>query len=220
MDEVIETPAESAETPIPTEVKEVTPVGVTPELYELPDGRKVDGTTLHKEYTENLLPEFTRRSQELAALKQAPVPQINQPTNQNYWEDPNWQPATIAEFRQSIKDADVYERTIQAQLEAQQREAIQAEVGQQLADIKANDKDLNENELFAHAHKFGFTDLHKAYENYSLIKGVTKSTEQRVAKNMTQRGAPVAGVPTGSASVDLSKFSSPLEALRFLKGSK
>ena len=38
------------------------------ELYELPDGRKVDASTLSKEWKENFYPEFTRRSQRLADI--------------------------------------------------------------------------------------------------------------------------------------------------------
>ena len=38
-------------------------------LYKLPDGREVSGDDLYKEHTEKLLPEFTRRSQELAEYK-------------------------------------------------------------------------------------------------------------------------------------------------------
>lgn len=39
------------------------------ELFELPDGRKVDSSTLSKEWKENFYPEFTRRSQQLADIK-------------------------------------------------------------------------------------------------------------------------------------------------------
>lgn len=41
------------------------------QTYKLPDGREVSADELHQEYTEKLLPEFTRRSQELAKLKKA-----------------------------------------------------------------------------------------------------------------------------------------------------
>ena len=39
------------------------------ELFELPDGRKVDSATLSKEWKENFYPEFTRRSQKLAEIE-------------------------------------------------------------------------------------------------------------------------------------------------------
>ena len=41
------------------------------ELFELPDGRKVDSSTLSKEWKENFYPEFTRRSQKLADIERA-----------------------------------------------------------------------------------------------------------------------------------------------------
>ena len=40
-------------------------------LYKLPDGREVTADEVFKEYTENLLPEFTRRSQKLKAYEKA-----------------------------------------------------------------------------------------------------------------------------------------------------
>jgi len=43
--------------------------GSPSKLYKLPDGREVTADEVYKEYVENLLPEFTRRSQELAELK-------------------------------------------------------------------------------------------------------------------------------------------------------
>jgi predicted NAD-dependent protein-ADP-ribosyltransferase YbiA (DUF1768 family) len=57
------------ETEQPTE--EQSTKGETPEkeLFELPDGRKVDSSTLSKEWKENFYPEFTRRSQKLADIE-------------------------------------------------------------------------------------------------------------------------------------------------------
>lgn len=43
----------------------------TVKLYKLPDGREVSAEDLHKEYAEKLLPEFTRKSQKLAAFEKA-----------------------------------------------------------------------------------------------------------------------------------------------------
>ena len=39
------------------------------EVFELPDGRKVDAKTLSKEWKENFYPEFTRRSQKLSEFQ-------------------------------------------------------------------------------------------------------------------------------------------------------
>lgn len=40
-------------------------------LYRLPDGREVTADDVYREYTEKLLPEFTRRSQRLSELEKA-----------------------------------------------------------------------------------------------------------------------------------------------------
>jgi predicted NAD-dependent protein-ADP-ribosyltransferase YbiA (DUF1768 family) len=58
---------DSAEQPVTEQsTKSETP---EKELYELPDGRKVDSATLSKEWKENFYPEFTRRSQKLAEIE-------------------------------------------------------------------------------------------------------------------------------------------------------
>jgi len=41
------------------------------ELYDLPDGRKVDGKTLSKEWKENFYPDYTRKSQKLSEFEKA-----------------------------------------------------------------------------------------------------------------------------------------------------
>lgn len=233
--EILEQPTDSVETPSPEVIEtpqspEVTPAEVTnanevqDELYKLPDGREVDGATLYKEYTENLLPDYTRKSQELARLK-TPTPETqlnNNTTYERYWEDPNWQPSTIQELRQSIRDAETYERQLQETQTLEQRQQVEAEIKKQIEDIKAVDKDLNENELFAHAHKFGFSNLKVAHDNLQLVKGREKAVEKRVVQNITKRnGEPVAGVPSGAGvntGVDLSKFSNAQEALDYIAG--
>lgn len=45
--------------------------GSEQELFELPDGRKVDASSLSKEWKEKFYPEFTKRSQELSELRKA-----------------------------------------------------------------------------------------------------------------------------------------------------
>lgn len=221
-------PSVGVETSIPAENPEATPAEVVsePELYKLPDGREVDGETLYKEYTENLLPDYTRKSQELARLRGSnppASPQLNNnQTYERYWEDPNWQPSTVQELRQSFRDAEVYERQLQDTQATEQRQQVEAEIKKQLEDLKAVDKDLNENELFAHAHQFGFSNLKLAHDNLQLVKGREKAVEKRVVQNITRRkGEPVAGIPAGAGAntgVDLSKFSNAQEALEYIAG--
>jgi predicted NAD-dependent protein-ADP-ribosyltransferase YbiA (DUF1768 family) len=65
------TPVETISNEQPAEEQSETTKSETPEkeLFELPDGRKVDSTTLSKEWKENFYPEFTRRSQKLAEIE-------------------------------------------------------------------------------------------------------------------------------------------------------
>ena len=82
----IESPSEETKTESPAEKVEATePVEPKVELFELPDGRKVDGQTLAKEFKENFIPEFTRKSQELAELKKGTtITNDNKPADNPY----------------------------------------------------------------------------------------------------------------------------------------
>jgi len=99
----------SAETPEP----EAAPVAETPEvepetpetpaeadLYELPDGRKVDGQTLAKEWKENFLPDYTRKSQELAAKDPGQLPTE---TPEDPFADPDYVPGSYREVVDAAK---------------------------------------------------------------------------------------------------------------------
>jgi len=106
--EPVATPAEPVATP------------AEPELYELPDGRKVDAVTLTKEWKENFLPEFTRKSQALAAKET--VPNINnKPTDP--FSDPEFVPQTYAELAEAIE-----QRTLQ-KIENEKQAALEARQG-------------------------------------------------------------------------------------------
>ena len=85
------------ETPVveqPQATETVTSETSVAEQYEL-DGKLVDGKTVYETY-KNLMPEFTRKSQELAALKQSIAPKAEEkPTNNpNPLDNPEWQPDT------------------------------------------------------------------------------------------------------------------------------
>lgn len=167
-----------------------------PVLYKLPDGRQVDAAGLQREY-ENLLPEFTRKSQELAALKTTTQPIT---TEQPAWKDPNFAPTSWAEAIEIAKAEALREMTAKA-TEAQQAEAaVRTNVETQLAEIKATDPKVDENALFEHAVKYGFNDLKAAHSNYKAMKDVALTTEQRVLKNLGTRAAdPIATTPTPPA---------------------
>lgn len=191
----------------PTEPQE--PVQPTePELYELPDGRKVDANTLSKEWKENFYPEYTRKSQELAQVKQ-PI-QVT-PSEQKE----EWIPQTYDEIIEKAKQ-EVFksiEQTEQQKIETQQR--IETEVLTQLESLKKVDPSLNENALFQHAMKYKFTDLQLAHQNMKDMNLLVKSVQETTAKNIAKRNDPVSITPgAGVGRPDPRNFSSATDYLR------
>jgi len=205
---VVETPTPS-ETPTPEVKKEETPVvpdstevpgtenPKTENLMELPDGRKVSPEEFQKQWKEHFYPEFTRKSQELARLKEGnpQKPGVNNPDEPATpeWKDPNYEPKTYAEIIEiATKEAEA--RIFQKQ-EAENKARLEVEnrVAQDLAEIKKLDPNLDESKLFAHANKYGFTDLKSAHANYADVQAMILATEGKVLKNIQKREVPVAG---------------------------
>jgi hypothetical protein len=226
-------PAPSPE--VPAEEKEVTadPAPENPEakdepvLYETPDGRKVDAVTLQKEWKENFLPEFTRKSQELADLKRGKDP-ISTPDNEPEWKKPDYVPKDYAEVIELAKREAINEIQSSAKAEEQRIAAVQAEVDTQLSEIKTADPKLNEDALFTHANKYGFRDLKVAYANMKDMQKVVVDTEARTVKNLKTREAdPISTTPGGEITEDngydprsMSQFDSANAYYAYLRGKK
>lgn len=183
-----ETPAREApkvdpEPPAPDATK------IEPDTYDLPDGRKVDGKTLMKEWKENFLPDYTKKAQELAALKRGEKPEINKPSDDDIpdWKKPDYVPETYAELAEKIEQ-EILDKAKKAQekQEAEQK-ALTDAIESDIAEIKKIDPSIDENLIFAHANKFGFRDLKQAHTNYKAMKEVELATEQRVLKNIQTR---------------------------------
>lgn len=199
------TPAETVEKP------------TEPELYELPDGRKVDAGTLSKEWKENFYPDYTRKSQELAKVKTPEVPlQDNKTTDPHA--DPAWVPQSYAELLQVAEQRALQAVEAKEQARIESRQVLENEVSTQLDTIKKTDPTLNENALFLHATKYGFRDLKQAHQNMKDMSELAKSVQQTTAKNIAKRSDPVSVSPgaTGAKS-NPSNFSSATEYLRSLK---
>lgn len=199
-------PKETTEPVVPTE----------PTLYELPDGRKVDAETLATEFRENFLPEFTRKSQELSALKNPPITNPTPPTNP--YADPNYVPQTYEEIiaEAERRALDKFEGKQKAEAELQQ--TIEQEVANQLTEVKKADSKIDENALFLHATKYGFRDLRVAYQNMKDMNLIAKKVEQTTVKNITKRADPVStanGQPNGTQP-DPRAFGSARDYLRSL----
>lgn len=207
------TPAPSStETP---EVPSVDPVPPVAELFELPDGRKVDAVTLQSEWKENFYPEFTRRSQELAELKKGPAPEVPK----SPYADPEYVPQSYEELIKAAEER-VFQTIAQREEEQKaQQSAVENAVVQQLTEVKKIDPTVNENQLFLHANKYGFRDLSLAYQNMKDMASVVKTVQKNTAENIAKRNDPVSVAPGGSVGTrpDPSAFGSAIEYMRSLK---
>lgn len=207
----VETPAVPPEAPVEPEVPAVP---AEPELYELPDGRKVDAATLATEFKENFLPEFTRKSQELAALKNPP---ITEPPQSPY-ADPDYIPKSYEEIIQAAKEAALTELAQKEAARIEQEKAIETAVAEQLTEIKKADPTVNENQLFLHANKYGFRDLRIAHQNMKDMNLLAKNVQKQTADNIQKRQDPVSVNPGAIGNVpDPSNFSTARDFLRSLK---
>lgn len=214
------------ETPEPTEPTEpetpaATEEPVTPteepkeELYELPDGRKVDAETLTKEWKENFLPDYTRKSQALATKEQN---LNNQPTNP--LDDPNYTPQTYAELAAQIEAQTLAKIEARETAKVEQQKALEIAIETQLAEIKKVDPNLNENALFLHANKYGFRDLKQAHQNLKDMSDVMKKVQTTTAANIAKRADPVSASPGALGSrPEPSQFATAVEYLNAVKAS-
>ena len=214
------TPADITPTPSSTETPEESVSTVPPEaeLYELPDGRKVDAVTLQSEWKENFYPEFTRRSQELAELKKGPAPEAPEPPRSPY-ADPEYVPQACEELIKAAEER-VFQTIAQREEEQKaQQAAVENAVVQQLTEVKKIDPTVNENQLFLHANKYGFRDLSLAYQNMKDMASVMKAVQKNTAENIAKRNDPVSVAPGGSVGTrpDPSAFGSAIEYMRSLK---
>jgi len=189
-------------------------------LYELPDGRKVDAATLASEWKENFLPEFTRKSQELAGYKNKPKDSTitKPPADADPYNDPNYVPKTYREILDKAKTEAKEELKAEREREAEEAAQLETQVTEQVAGIKKTDPSLDENKLYEHAIKYGFRDLNVAYQNMKDMGVLVKNVQQTTAKNIQKRADPVSttgGKPTGGKP-DPRNFGNAKDFLRSL----
>lgn len=210
----IETPSEPPAPETPAEIVETVPEPIV-EKFKLPDGREVTGEELYKEHVENLLPEFTKRSQELAALKQAE--NLNKPPESPY-ANPDYVPKSYEELLQIAEEralAKVDERTKAAE---DAKKEVEDGIISTLTELRTSDPTLDENALFLHANKYQFGDLKLAHENMKAMSTLAKNVQQTTAKNIAKRNDPVSVTPGAiGAKTDPSRFATAVEYLRSLK---
>lgn len=216
-----EVPAETPESPAP-----VVPEVPAEALYDLPDGRKVDAATLQREWKENFLPDYTRKSQKIAEIERGK--DVTKPSDEPVWKNPDYVPGSYAEVIEIAKAAALDEIKTSAEREQQRVAAIHSRVDAELAEVKQLDPKVDENALFLHANKYGFQNLKAAHKNMSDLKAATLDAEQRTLKNIKTREAdPISTGPSGGMGDDdgydpnaMSNFNSAAEYLASLKGKK
>lgn len=211
--DVPETPSEPTEPETPAEVVEtVTPTEPELQLYELPDGRKVDAETLSREWKENFYPDYTRKSQALAA-KEVPLEKPANPLD-----DPNYVPPTYGELARQIREDTLREIDNREKARVEQQTTIENAVIGQLNEIKKTDPTLDENALFVHATKYGFQNLKIAHQNMKDMSLLAKTVKQTTAKDIAKRTDPVSVSPGATgAKPDPSQFATARDFLRSLK---
>jgi len=211
-------PEDGTETPAePTaETSTEAPAVAEPELFELPDGRKVDAATLSREWKENFYPDYTRKSQDLAALTKAPTPPGEEKTDP--LKDPNYIPPTYDELAAQIETRILTGMSERQAREAAERQAIEDGAIAQLAAVKAVDPNVNEGMLFQHAVKYGFRDLTTAHANMRDMSEAVKKAQTMTKENIAGRADPVSAKP-GATGVPLNpdNFASSVDYLRALK---
>lgn len=210
-----EQPKEETPAKVETTVEPTVPE-VVEELFETPDGRKVDAATLQREWKDNFYPEYTRKSQALAELEKGNT--INKAPEKPY-ENPEWQPQSWQEAISIAKQEALAEIQATEQAKIAQQQQIENAVVEQLNEIRKEDPALNDNALFLHATKYGFRDLKAAHQNMKDMSEMAKKVQTTTATNIAKRNDPVSVSPgsSGGSRPDPSSFGNAIEFLRALK---
>lgn len=193
-----------------------------PAMYELPDGRKVTADELYKEHTENLLPEFTRRSQKLSELegKNQTQPDHSQSEKPNPYADPNYIPQTYEEIIAAAEERALARVEARERQAIETRQAVETQVASEIEEIKKTDPGVNTDQLFAHAVKYGFSDLKAAHQNMKDMSALVEKTQKATVQNVVKRTDPVSKTnqPSGSKPHP-SQFQSAGDYLNAIKSS-
>lgn len=220
----VETPNEQPSTDTPAENGEtVQPTEPEVKLYDLPDGRKVDAETLTREWKENFLPDYTRKSQELAKVSKGDITNDNKPTERIY-DNPDWQPQTYAELIKVAKEEALLEIQAKEQEKITRQQDIENQVVEQLAEVKKLDPTVDENSLFLHANEYrqkygvAFPNLQSAYKHMKDTSEFTKKVQKATADNIARRNDPVSVTPGATGNrPNPNDFGNAIEYLRSLK---
>lgn len=230
----VEAPATAQVAP-PTET-ESTPGGSVAEPQSQPvetfkyAGREVTAKELYEITTQNLLPAYTKATQELSRYKQGgttingtETPPVAPNAAQKPWEDPNWVPESYGDVVKLATENAKEELRRDAELQAQFAEEAKTITDTALAEIRKTDPGLNEDALFSHINKFGFTDVKLGYENFKMVQEAKREAAAAAAK-ITRQEDPIAGKTGAILAADdgydpsnIGQYESATDALRAIK---
>ena len=218
----VDTPSEQPDDTTPVEEKE-TAQPAEPTLYDLPDGRKVDGVTLAKEWKENFLPDYTRKSQTLAEIEKNKTKEVVD----DPYAKPDYIPKNYRELIEVAKQEAIKETEAKQQAETERVKAIETDISNQISVLKTIDPKLNEDALFKHANdyrvKYGieFPNLQAAYQHMKDIGVLAKNVQQETAKNIQKRNDPVSttGGKANGVAPNPKSFTNAIQYLKAIKGS-
>lgn len=194
MSEVVSSAAATKEE-APSQTPESTPEVSEPEVEVTAKETKVSEPQedFYKKQYENLQKDYTRKSQRLAEYEKSNSEPEPEPDPE--WTKPEWQPKTWQEAIEAGKQAalkEVAPMLSQYQQEQQRQQLYtqaQAQAEQEMAEIKTQNPKINENLIYQHATKYGFTKLKDAYANLMDMQAVQKSAQDRVLKDLKNRQA-------------------------------
>jgi hypothetical protein len=192
------------------------------EKFTLPDGREVTSKELYDLHVNELLPDYTKKSQELATYKNINKPPEDVPA----WKKPDYVPQSYAEVIEIAEQRAIDRIKQDREAEDNRTKEVAQLVDTQIAELKKTDPKLDENSLFLHANKWGFRDLKSAHENMRAMKQVELAAEERTLKNLKARGIdPISVTNTpvvDGGAIDYSQIAgrteSALDYLRRIKG--
>ena len=138
-----------------------------------------------------LLPEFTRKSQELAGLKKG-----QEPSKATLFENPDYRPASYNEYYHHIRDEIKRETAEEQRIETEKQAEIKGQVDGFIAEVKKTDKNFDEKDFsdYALRHKFQLNtmdDLRAVHSAYKDLQGLGEKTKEKgnVSKPSNQGGS-------------------------------
>ena len=187
----LEEGGEGAQEPVKIGEKEYTPKQLTEYIKKATD-------------YDALLPEFTKKSQALAALTGGKT--LDEPQDLPSFLKPGWKPKDFTELGAALKEA--VEWGEKRSQKATEDKSVQAEEAKEavdafIAEIRKSDKEFDDQEFFQYIGRHHITvdtvdDLKSAYSSYTEANADGKMAERRVLANKVKRATDSVSKP-GSA---------------------